>query len=852
MRYARQTYIVSLLSCSILSNCNISAQETNHDNIIAKIQVDSAGIITFCENIHHQTKEGNKDTQKTLLIGSKTANWDIKPIPGYKISPVSSLKNTEAGEPNLTVYSSGDNFSAYNPATFELNVTVSVQNNGESDASEFLIDFHLSEDTTLSHLDRWLGGYLYLPELTAGYFATGSISFNLHYVTVPPGTYYILAYLDAYNNVDESNEFDNSFCLTPTLHYAGIEGVNLGPRYGNNSFRYYADHELNVSLDLHNNGDSDAGEFYIGYYLSTDSVISVSDILISKMYISKLESLYSLSTGTSVDLDTLFIEADHYYVGAIYDYLNQVEETYESDNIVYFTPPIAYCPYPEKPVVTGNKSFCSGTIETYSATSTYASYYEWTVPYFWTINSGQGTSSITVTTGNNSGKVSVKPSNNCYTGQEGYINVNVLKVPGTASIAGNTSVCEESEQLYTVTSQGATDYLWAVPADWNIITGQGSKSISVNIGKDDGNICITPSNICGTGTEKCTHIISNPLPGIATLLGDSIVCRGISVEYTALASKSVTYNWTVPPGSIISSGQGASTIQMTMGEESGEVCATPANNCGGGDQICMHVTVSFLPAQANIEGKTISCKGVVETYIASSINSETFTWNVPEGWTIVSGQGNDSLHVIVGNGSGEICVIPSNSHGAGIIACHYVIVNRPPEQPGAISGETSPTVNLSYTYTVDPISNADNYIWNVTGGNLNSVLNNALVTWIGPGVQQISLKLDNECGESELTILDVNVIETINSNIDNTFGKIMIYPNPISDYIQVVLMEDITLNCKIQLYNLSGDLVLYKDLDLVGQNSIISIDISNFQSGVYVLKVFNENNIIIKKISKVK
>ncbi len=66
--------------------------------------------------------------------------------------------------------------------------------------------------------------------------------------------------------------------------------------------------------------------------------------------------------------------------------------------------------------ITGLATVCTGTSQTYSiAAVTGATNYTWTVPTGWTINSGQGTTSINVTSGTpgQNGNITVVASNNC-------------------------------------------------------------------------------------------------------------------------------------------------------------------------------------------------------------------------------------------------------------------------------------------------------------------------------------------------------------------------------------------------------------------------------------------------------
>lgn len=70
--------------------------------------------------------------------------------------------------------------------------------------------------------------------------------------------------------------------------------------------------------------------------------------------------------------------------------------------------------------------------------------------------------------------------------------------PGT--IIGEFEVCEyTSDLLYAVDSVEGVQYLWEVPEDWTIISGQGTHAVTVNAGRESGFVTVTPYNDCGFG-----------------------------------------------------------------------------------------------------------------------------------------------------------------------------------------------------------------------------------------------------------------------------------------------------------------------------------------------------------------
>lgn len=74
-----------------------------------------------------------------------------------------------------------------------------------------------------------------------------------------------------------------------------------------------------------------------------------------------------------------------------------------------------------------------------------------------------------------------------------------------------------------------------------------------------------------------------------------------------------------------------------------------------------------------ITGNDLPCIGAQETYTVNLVSGVTYTWQLPAGWSIVSGGNTNAVTVTVGSGSGIILVTPSNAWGAG--PAQYLMVN---------------------------------------------------------------------------------------------------------------------------------------------------------------------------------
>ncbi len=182
------------------------------------------------------------------------------------------------------------------------------------------------------------------------------------------------------------------------------------------------------------------------------------------------------------------------------------------------------------------------------------------------------------------------------------------------------------------------------PSGWTINSGQGTSSISVTVGSSSGNVCATPFNSSCEGTQGCISVTVTPLPGLCTISGNSIICSGDTEPYTASASDATSYTWTIPSDWTINSGQGTSSISVTVGSSSGNVCVTPYNNDCEGTQGCKSITVNPLPTP-NITGKALVCTNETDvSYSTSYVEGNSYYWDVYNG-TITSGQNTSQIFV---------------------------------------------------------------------------------------------------------------------------------------------------------------------------------------------------------------
>ena len=142
----------------------------------------------------------------------------------------------------------------------------------------------------------------------------------------------------------------------------------------------------------------------------------------------------------------------------------------------------------------------------------------------------------------------------------------------------------------------STSYVWAVPADATIVSGQGSTSIVVNFGVSGGNVSVYAVNTCGSGFSKSMSVQPvGTVPAKPAAIGGlgyaTLNQTGVNSAIIPVAT-SVYYTWTVPSGAVITSGQGTDSVVVNFGTSSGNICVTDTNICGYGVTECMAINIS--------------------------------------------------------------------------------------------------------------------------------------------------------------------------------------------------------------------------------------------------------------------
>jgi hypothetical protein len=427
--------------------------------------------------------------------------------------------------------------------------------------------------------------------------------------------------------------------------------------------------------------------------------------------------------------------------------------------------------------------------------------YDWTAPAGTTIISGQGTSTIELNISDNFslGNLRLITNNVCGSSAERVVILrSVLGQPGLI-IGTAVGLCQDgiSTVNYSIPAQaGAISYTWTTPIGTSIQSGQGTNAIELSVqeGFTVGNLSVVANTLCGSSIARTLTIrstliqpvqISGPTVGLCS--------QGISTATYSIPNQvgATGYIWTAPAGTSIVSGQGSNSIELSIleGFSIGNLSVVATNSCGSSSPSILSIR-STLTQLGAISGTTfgVCSQGTPSlTYsVPIQAGATDYTWSIPSGTTIESGQGTNSIVLNIQNNFsfGNISVVSNNQCGSSVT--RVVSIFSTPSTPGTIIGTTNslcPSGVNNPTYTIAAVVGASSYTWTaptgtsiVSGQGTNSITLSVSNNFVSGNLSVIA---NNSCGSSTTRTLALSSIPATPGVITGTTNNLC--PNGVSN-----------------------------------------------------------------------
>ena len=245
------------------------------------------------------------------------------------------------------------------------------------------------------------------------------------------------------------------------------------------------------------------------------------------------------------------------------------------------------------------------------------------------------------------------------------------------------------------------------------------------------------------------------------------------------------------------------------------------------------------------------CDSIVMMYLTIFDYSETgftieacdsYLWD-PQGHEILYTDHEDLVYTI----SGVYHRAYKNIYDCDSIVSMYLLIELTPELE-TINGDTEVDVRLmpSSTYSTDNAPWVADYSWSIEpqeAGTLTEEQRTATVVWSETykGEAIISVRAENNCGQSEKT-LAITVKNSTDVNEYATEAKV--YPNPTNG---IVTIEALNLQ-RLTVVNALGQTVY--DRETAGDRA--QIEMTQFGTGTYLIRIQTENGMTIKRINVIR
>ena len=507
-------------------------------------------------------------------------------------------------------------------------------------------------------------------------------------------------------------------------------------------------------------------------------------------------------------------------VNGIHYYATQTISGCESDT--RFDVTVTVKDIPALPVITGLTTVVEGNNYDYSIDPVGdATNYTWAwpgPPGAWSLVTGQGTTSLTVTAGAQGGDITVFVTNSCGDGPTATLSV-VIGVPPncpeSTSIAptGTQTLCQgdSSNQLTaTITTSGGSGtptelFQWYYnTTNSNTVSGAtllGAATASSYtpltsaseigdrwyfcVGYATDNTC-SQTNADQTLASNTVQITVKDVPALPVISGATTVTAGNPESYSIVPVGDATnYTWTVPGDWTGLTGQGTASITVTP-QSAGDITVYVTNSCGNGPTATKSVTLGVsanCPESTNVTPSGIQtlCEGDASSQLTATITnsggtgtpSPLYQWyynttnsNNPSGATLVGTSttytpptsiAEDRWYFCVGYATDNGCGQSNNDQTLASNTVQITVYSLPIAT--AITGNSQVCIGSNITLTE---GTSGTIAWNSSNTGVATINSSGLVTPVSTGTTNITYTVTdvNACTSAPSPAHAVTVIDT--------------------------------------------------------------------------------------------
>ncbi|MCL2511042.1 MAG: Ig-like domain-containing protein, partial [Bacteroidales bacterium] len=243
-------------------------------------------------------------------------------------------------------------------------------------------------------------------------------------------------------------------------------------------------------------------------------------------------------------------------------------------------------------------------------------------------------------------------------------------------------ICEGASygNIFIQAINGVAPYTYSITAAGTTfpILASNDDGRFTNFGEEDASYDIRITDDCGTSISVTVSMLSLANATLVYTINDGVFCEGSVVHLNAISLGDATYSWTGPDG-FTSDQQRPRFPAVYPDSEGWYVVEILSEGCSAPKSDQLYITIVPAPDQpGDISGTTAASTDNTYTYSIAAVSGATdYTWTVPAGWTIITGQTTNIITVSTSetSESGDIIVTANNNCGSSVPATLYVTVS---------------------------------------------------------------------------------------------------------------------------------------------------------------------------------
>ncbi|MBP7808338.1 MAG: gliding motility-associated C-terminal domain-containing protein [Bacteroidia bacterium] len=334
---------------------------------------------------------------------------------------------------------------------------------------------------------------------------------------------------------------------------------------------------------------------------------------------------------------------------------------------------------------------CNNTAITLTSTPSSGVTYTWTAPGGSSITGGVNSQN---TTGSGAGTYTVRVTdavNGCTNIATVAALINTTTPTGVGASATGSVTCSTSTVSLNSSPTGGGTYTWTAPGGGSITGGVNNQNTT---GSGAGTYTVVyQSSVNGCTAQATAAVGFNTVAptGISANTSGTVTCASTAINL-GVTPTGLTYSWTAPAGSSITSG-GTSSSATGSGGGTYSVIVTGTNGCSAPTAVIVANTNTTAPTQTAIASQSLTCSTSSVNITGNPSSGVLYSWL---GTGIVGPANTQTVNVVISGNYTLVVTNTANSCTSSAVA----VVGTNTTPPNALgSGSVSitcatPSVNL--------------------------------------------------------------------------------------------------------------------------------------------------------------